>query len=81
MKAILITITLFVFMAFGMGGYVIGVSQCTDKEINLSVAGTRAYQFDLEESGTTIYQDGRFVGYLPFDSTQSLDSLMIEDNR
>lgn len=41
----------------------------------------REYQFDIAPEGTTIYEGNRRVGFLPFDSTQALDKLMLWDNQ
>jgi hypothetical protein len=38
------------------------------------------YQITLEMEGAYIYDGNRFVGYLPFDSTQAFEKLMIKDN-
>lgn len=39
------------------------------------------YYMNISDKGTTIYTfDGKFVTYLPFDSTQALDKALIEDN-
>lgn len=41
----------------------------------------REYQYDISAEGTTIYDGNRRVGFLPFDSTQALDKLMLWDNQ
>lgn len=41
----------------------------------------REYQYDISAEGTTIYDGNRRVGFLPYDSTQALDKLMLWDNQ
>lgn len=38
------------------------------------------YQFDIDTSGFDIYQSGRHVGFLKWDTNHTLDSLMMLDN-
>lgn len=39
------------------------------------------YQIRLEMDSAFIYDGDRYVGALPFDSTQAFDKLMIKDNQ
>ena len=38
------------------------------------------YQLDITEDSTYIYQGNRYVGSMPYDSTQSFDKIMLADN-
>lgn len=51
------------------------------QEFHPTPCDPQEYQIRLEMDSTYIYSGNRFVGALPYDSTQSFDKLMIEDNR
>lgn len=48
-------------------------------KINTSIK-PRAYQIELNNDHTVIYDGDRIVGKIPFDSTSHFDKLMMKDN-
>lgn len=142
MKAIIITLSVFLVMFIGTMGYIIGLSQGLDKTIeDFKYAGYESddthyvngqillpdmvhldtlvvinseylneclarpdvgsdgdimeilnetcvkytinpheYQIDITEDSTYIYDGNRYVGSIPYDSTQQFDKVMLRDN-